>query len=93
MEPIEKLLCIKHINPEAHCVVDGNCRPIYDRAHKGKRPTIRECEDVLETIQAAMSVENEISQENELIKTEESVFLREVSIQRLRDRGVELNHN
>ena len=56
MEPIELLKCIKYINPKAHCVIWEGNKIVWDEAHKGKKPTISQCELVLDEMRAAEPV-------------------------------------
>ncbi len=90
MNIYEHLRCIKHINSEAHCVVweDGKkTKPVYDKAHKGKRPTPKQCEAVLSEVQEAMVIEQEKLDEEALIKTEEANINRQQAINNLKTDG------
>jgi len=90
----EQLRCIKYINKKAHCVVwqddhsDGKTQYVkYDKAHKGKKPTLKECEDVLPIIQSEIDTEEKARSQRELIGKEEKEILEDQAIQQLKDRG------
>lgn len=52
----ERLKCIKHINPQAHCVVWEGGVVKYDPAHIGAKPTLEECEKVLPVVQEQLAL-------------------------------------
>jgi hypothetical protein len=88
----ELLKCIKHINPNAHCVVWEGNKVVYDAAHKGKKPTLKECEDVLHIIAEEMQNEQEKQQENILIKEEQENIFKADAIDSLKKKGKKFKH-
>lgn len=79
----ERLKCIKHINPKAHCVVWEGGIVKYDPAHIGVKPTLKECEAVLSVVQAEMALEKEGQLNEEKIQTK----MRELAVQNLKASG------
>lgn len=92
MNCIEKLKCIKKINPGAHCVVWEGGLVKYDASHKGKKPSNAECESIFSTIQSEMIEEEEKINEEELIRSEEKKIIKEQAIQSLKDKGKIFKH-
>ena len=73
MKADERLYCIKHINPLAHCVVwqDGDRQWVaWDEAHVEAKPTLQECEAVLPQVQ------KELKKRDALARNKEAAFHR-----------------
>ena len=86
----EYLKCIKHLNPEAHCVVwQDNEKQwvVWDNNHKGGKPTIKECEAVLSIVQTQIQQEQDDIVKEKKIKDEIDRTAREQAITNLRARG------
>lgn len=83
MNTEERLKCIKHINPKAHCVVWEGGTVKYDPAHVGVKPTLKECKTVLSIIQEQMVIEKEVHLNEEKI----DLRMREIAISSLKAKG------
>jgi hypothetical protein len=60
----EYLRCIKKLNPSSHVVIwldtpDGVPYPKWDDAHSGDKPTIKDCEAVLDDVRAEITKEKD----------------------------------
>lgn len=63
----EQLRCIKEINPNAHCVVWEGGKVKYDKAHKGKKPTLKQCEAILSKVQGLVLGEHKKNDQKKLV--------------------------
>ena len=79
----ERAACIRKLNPEACFAIEeknGKQKIVYNKQHKGKKPTIKECEDVLNEVRLDMSKE---ASKEMMIRNK----LREMAIAELKKEG------
>jgi len=88
MTPYEYLLCIKKLNPQAHCVIcrdtpDSEPYPKWDPAHTGGKPTLAECEKVLAEVQAEIGQREAERDKERAVQTEMDRLLRVQAVDNL----------
>ena len=88
MKPYEYLLCIKKLNPQAHCVIcrdtpDGELYPKWDPAHIGVKPTIKDCEAVLAEVQAEIQQKEAEKAKEQMIRAEMDRIVRVQAVDNL----------
>lgn len=82
----EAIACVKKANPKAIFAVVKNGDQlgiIYDVAHPGEKPTLKDCEAVLATVQAEMAAVQAATDKEVLIQAK----IREMAVDKLVEEG------